>query len=407
MPAFQPTDPAFLQNPYPTYERLRREAPVFYYEPWGKWILTRYHDLDRLLRDKRLGRVIHHVTPSEELPSPDPAHAAFHAIQAGSLLEIEPPDHTRIRTVVHQAFTPKHVRALGAKVVALCDRLADRLEDSPGREADLIETFAEPLPVTVIADLLGVPEADRHALLPWSKAIIGMFEPERTPAMERAANEAAHAFAECLRSLMDEKRAQPGDDLITRMVQVHDRDPSQLSEGEVVANCILFLNAGHEAVVNVIGNGMYALLSHPEQRRLLESDTALVTTAVEEMLRYDTPLQFFERFVLEDISFDAAHGENVHWRKGEKLCLYYAAANHDPDVFDNPSSFQVERHPNPHIAFGLGLHFCIGAPLARLELANAVGTLLARFPSLELVDPSPAYEPRNVFRYLAELRVRF
>ena len=405
MQAFQPTDAAFLQDPYPTYARLREEAPIFFHEPWGKWIVTRYHDIDRLLRDKRLGRVIHHLTAPDARPEPNPAFAAFDAIQAGSLLEVEPPDHTRIRQVVHAAFTPKHVRALEGKVAALCERLADRLEAAEHEPIDLIATFAEPLPVTVIADLLGVPESDRHRLLPWSKAIIGMFEPERTPEMERAANHAAHDFSAYVRSLMEAKRAAPGDDLITRMVQAHHEDPSVIRESEIVANCILFLNAGHEAVVNVIGNGMKALLSHRDQLARVRQDPTIAGRAVEEMMRYDTPLQFFERFVLEDLAFDAAHGETVRWRKGEKLCLYYASANRDPDVFDAPEAFDVGRDPNPHIAFGRGLHFCIGAPLARVELTSAVETLLRRFPGLALAEAEHRYQPKNVFRYLAELPV--
>jgi unspecific monooxygenase len=403
MAAFDPTDPAFLQDPYPTYARLRREAPIVYHEPWDAWVLTRYRDIDRLLRDRRLGRVLHHVTPPEALPPPNPEHAPFDAIQAGSLLEIEPPDHTRIRTVVHSAFTPRHVRALSGRVSELCERLADRLEASPGREADLIATFAEPLPVTVIAELLGVPEADRHRLLPWSSAIIGMFEPERSPAIEHAAVAAATEFSAYLQDdLLPRKRAEPRDDLLSRMVTVHDRDPEQLSASELVANAILFLNAGHEAVVNVIGNGLLALLTHPEQLARLRAEPELAASAVEEMMRYDTPLQFFERYVLEEIAY-----EGHVWPKGTKLALYYASANHDPEVFAQPERFDIARSPNPHIAFGLGLHFCVGAPLARIELTAALTTLLRRFPELRLATGAPRYLPKNVFRYLEELRVAF
>ncbi len=403
MVAFDPTDPDFIQNPYPSYARLRSEAPIFFYPDWGTWVLTRYHDIDRLLRDKRLGRIIHHLTPPEELPPAEPGLEPFDAIQKGSMLQIEPPDHPRIRAVVHDAFTPKHVRALGEKIARLCERLADHLEALPGRQADLITAFAEPLPVTVIADLLGVPEADRHQLLPWSKGIIGMFEPERSAAMERAGVSAAAAFADYLREeLIPSKRAYPQDDLISRMVVVHDADPERLSEAELVANAILFLNAGHEAVVNVIGNGMLALLTHPEQLARLRADPALTGSAVEEMMRFDTPLQFFERYVLEDIEF-----EGVSWAKGTRLALYYGSANHDPEVFVEPEQFDIGRHPNPHIAFGLGIHFCVGAPLARVELAAAIGTLLRRFPQLELITERPEYQPKNVFRYLKELRVAY
>ena len=397
---FNPTAPDFLANPYPTYKRLRQENPIFYYEPWGKWVLTRYEDINGLLRDKRLGRVIQQV--SNELAPADEANADFQAVQLGSLLEIEPPDHTRIKQIVHDVFTPRHVRELGQRISALTERLAADLLAKASREANLLTEFAEPIPVTVIADLLGVPEADRSNLLPWSKGIIGMFEPERTPAAELAANRAALEFSRYIRQLMDEKRRHPGDDLITRLTHVHDSDPELLGEGEVVANAILFLNAGHEAVVNVIGNGVYALLRHPEQLERLRNDLELIPSAVEEMMRFDTPLQFFERFVLEDITY-----QGFAWEKGTKLCLYYASANHDPEIFDTPEQFDIARQPNPHIAFGLGLHYCIGAPLARLELQSALKTLLTRLPDLALLTQEAQYEPKNVFRYLKELQVRY
>ena len=401
---FDPTDPAFLHDPYPTYRTLRERAPVLFHAPWDAWVVTRYADVDRLLRDRRLGRVMEGV---EKRP-PDPAHAPFDRIQAGSLLEIEPPDHTRIKQVVHGVFTPRHVRALADRIEALARRQADALAariEADG-DADLITVFAEPIPVTVIADLLGVPEADRPRLLPWSKAIIGMFEPERTPESEAAAVRAADEFAAYLRWLAAEKRRSPGDDLISRMVTVHDEDPSALSEDELVANGILFLNAGHEAVVNVLGNGMKALLGHPEQVAAVRADGSLVPGAVEEMMRFDTPLQFFERFVLEDMAFEADDGTAHDWPAGTKLALYYASANHDPAVFADPERFDVTRSPNPHIAFGLGLHYCIGAPLARLELGRSVGALLDRFPRLALAQDRFDYVPKNVFRYLTALRVR-
>ena len=396
-PRFSPQDPAFIADPYPTYARLRREAPIFYYEPWDKWILTAYEDVNALLRDKRLGRVMRN-----ERVVQNPAHAPFDAVQEGSLLELEPPDHTRVRGAVHAAFTPRHVRGLEARVERLCERLAAGLLEIKTREADLLETFAEPLPVTVIADLLGVPERDRHHLLPWSKAIIGMFEPLRTPEAEARAVAAAGAFAAYVRGLMEQKRAAPGDDLVSRMVALHDADPDALSEREVVANCVLFLNAGHEAVVNVVGNGLRALLTHPEALASVRESPALIPTAVEEMMRFDTPLQFFERFVLEDFTY-----KGHFWARGAKLCLFYAAANRDPAVFARPDTFDIGRDPNPHLAFGLGLHYCIGAPLARLELQTALRVLLTRLPNLRLAERRFEYEPKNVFRYLKELRVTY
>ena len=399
---FQPTSPDFLANPYPAYKQLREEAPIFFYEPWGKWILTRFEDVDTLLRDKRLGRVLHNVCEEALTEHFSEREAAFEVSRIGSLLEVEPPDHTRIKDVFHQTFTPKRVRELSAKVEALCERLADELLSRSKRKADLISDFAQTIPVTVIADLLGIPEKDRHKLVPWSSGIIGWFEPERTREMEAEAIRCAKEFMGYLRDLIPEKRQHPTDDLLSAMIEVHDAEPERLSELELINNCILLLNAGHEAVVNVIGNGMYALLRHPEQWEKLKADAALIPTAVEEMMRYDTPLQFFERSVLEPLTY-----KNFDWKRGTRLCLYYASANHDSGVFETPETFDITRDPNPHLAFGRGLHYCVGAPLARVELQAALRTLSERLPDLRLVGDTPEYYPKNVFRYLKRLEVAY
>ena len=394
--AFNPTDPAFLQNPYPTYKRLRGESPIFFYEPWHKWVVTRHSDVSALLRDRRLGRVLANVKVRT-----NPEYAAFDDIQDGSLLELEPPDHTRIRTAVQDVFTPKHVRALEAKIAALCDRLAAQLASNPKRRAELLSDYAEPIPVTVIAELLGVPERERYRLVPWSKAIIGMFEPERTPAMEKEAVKAAGEFAGYVRERIHEKRANPADDLVSRMVTLHDADPERLSEPEIVANAILFLDAGHEAVVNVVGNGMVALLSRPDVWEQLKAHPEYLETAVEEALRFDTPLQFFERVVRDDLEYGG-----FFWPRGTRLCLYYASGNRDERVFHDPDTFDPTRDPNPHLSFGLGLHYCIGAPLARLELKHALRALLEHVPDIKLAGTT-VYQPKNVFRYPTAVQVTY
>lgn len=403
-PRFDPSDLAFLHDPYPTYEVLRNDAPFTFHAPWNAWIVTRHADVDALLRDRRLGRVVDAVP---KRPA-DPAHEPFDRIQAGSLLEIEPPDHTRVRQVVHEAFTPKHVRAMAQRVDDVCRRQADRLAAALHRGSepvDLLRVFAEPIPVTVIADLLGVPEQDRHNLLPWSKRIIGMFEPQRTLEAEAAAVQAAHEFAEYVRGRVDAARRHPGDDLISRMTAVHDEDDGRLSMGELVANAILFLNAGHEAVVNVIGNGMLALLQRPQVWAEVQEDRSAIPGAVEEMMRFDTPLQFFERYAHERFEFVGDDGEERAFEAGTKFALYYASANHDDRVFRDPSTFDVRRSPNPHLALGLGVHYCIGAPLARMEVARALEALLDTVPTLRLAARAVQYEPRNVFRYLSALPV--
>ena len=372
------------------------------YEPWGKWILTRYEDVDTLLRDKRLGRVLHNVREEKLAEHFSEREAAFEVSRIGSLLEIEPPDHTRIKSVFHQTFTPKRVRELSEKVEALCERLADDLLERPERKADLIADFAQTIPVTVIADLLGIPEKDRHKLVPWSSGIIGWFEPERTREMEAEAVRCAQEFMSYLQNLIPEKREAPTNDLLSAMIEVHDAEPERLSELELVNNCILLLNAGHEAVVNVIGNGLYALLSHEEPWESVKANGELIPTAVEEMMRYDTPLQFFERVVLEPFTY-----KTFDWTRGTRLCLYYASANHDADMFENPETFDITRDPNPHLAFGRGLHYCIGAPLARVELQAALRVLSERLPDLRLVGDTPEYHPKNVFRYLKRLEVAY
>jgi cytochrome P450 len=398
--AFQPTSPLFLANPYPFYKELRETAPLFFYEPWGKWIVTRYKDIHVLLRDKRLGRTLDHTLLPEQRTQWTGLQAEFEVSRIGSLLEIEPPDHTRIKDVFHQTFTPKRVRELSTRIHTLCDTLIDKLLAHSERQADLLADFAQTIPVTVIADLLGIPEQDRQRLVPWSQGIIGWFEPERTQTMEREAVRCAQEFMTYLGNLIPIKRQQPRDDLLHAMIAVHDTEPERMSEQELINNCILLLNAGHEAVVNVIGNGMYALLSRPEQWGKLKANPALIPSTVEEMMRFDTPLQFFERVVLEDMTY-----QGKGWQKGSKLCLYYASANHDPSVFKNPEIFDITRTPNPHIAFGLGLHYCIGAPLARVELQAALQTLIKRLPNLQLATQHIEYAPKNVFRYLKALQV--
>ena len=399
---FEPNKPDFLQNPYPFYQRFRREQPIFYFADWQAWMLMGHKDINFLLRDKRLGRVIHHLLPEHQAVLEKPEHEDFYAIQAGSLLEIEPPDHSRIKQAVQDVFTPKRVRTLGDKLAVFCERLVDDIHDKTAdtRRFNLISDFAEPIPVSVIADLLGVPEADRHRLVPWSKDIIGMFEPERSVEMERAACEAAKEFSDYLRHLASKKADSPQDDLISALLEQERQ--GIISGQELINNCILLLNAGHEAVVNVIGNGCYALLRHPEQLNALRQDSSLLPRAVEEMLRFDSPLQFFERYVLEDMSY-----ADIPLKQGDKLCRFYASANHDEAVFESPETFDIYREHNPHISFGLGLHYCIGAPLARLELSHAFEHLLKGFPKLYLANSKVEYQPRNVFRYLTALEVGY
>jgi cytochrome P450 len=266
---------------------------------------------------------------------------------------------------------------------------------------DILADFAVPLPVTVIAELLGIPEEDRHRLRPWSADIVAMYELNHTEAQGRRAVQAALEFSDYLRALARQRRRAPRDDLISGLAAVEEAG-DQLTEDELISTCILLLNAGHEATVNVIGNGMYALLRHPDQMRRLHDHPELVNSAVEEMMRYDTPLQLFRRWVLEDLRF-----RGYKFQQGMELGLMFGAANRDPARFPNPHTFDIAREDNAHIAFGGGVHYCLGAPLARLELQTAIRTLLRRMPHLRLEGSEPEYRPAYVIRGLKALLVTF
>jgi cytochrome P450 len=286
-------------------------------------------------------------------------------------------------------------------VAELAGRLADRVADEgvDGSTVDLIALYAEPLPVQVIAELLGVPESDWHLLRPWSNAIVKMYEYAVTDEQRAAAETASREFVEYLRSLVAERRRTPGPDLVSSLIAETDVEGGKLTEDELVTTCTLLLNAGHEATVNVVGNGVTALLSHRDQWARLLADRSLVPTAVEELIRYDSPLQLFERTATEPTTIG-----DVVVEKGTKIAALLGAANRDPAVFADPDTFDVGRPENPHLGFGAGIHFCVGAPLARVELQSSLATLLARFPRLDLAE-TPQRRPEFVIRGVRSLPV--
>jgi hypothetical protein len=314
---------------------------------------------------------------------------------------MEPPEHTRLRRLVSAAFARGHVERLRPWVQDLADSLVDVLVERSGgtAEVDVLSGMAEELPVAVIAELLGVPQADRPLLRPWSNAIVKMYEYGRTEAVEDAAERAAAEFVAYLRDLAAERRRAPGEDLLTHLVTVRDSDGDRLTEDELVTTCVLLLNAGHEATVNVSGNGLLALLEHPGQLARLRADPDLLPTAIEELMRFDSPLQLFERTATEDVEVGG-----VTVRRGQKVAALLGAANRDPAVFPDPDVLDVGRGENPHISFGAGVHFCIGAPLARVELQASFGALLRRTSDLQLARPAQR-RPEFVIRGLAELPV--
>jgi unspecific monooxygenase len=312
------------------------------------------------------------------------------------MLDLEPPDHTRIRRLVSKAFTPRTVEQLKPYVSQLAGELVDRLVAAGG--GDLLTDVAEPLPVAVIAEMLGIPESDRAPLRPWSADICGMYELSPSEDTAARAVRASVEFAEYLRELIAARRKEPGDDLISGLIAAHD-DEDRLTEQEMISTAVLLLNAGHEATVNATVNGWWALFRNPDQLAALRADHSLIPSAVEELMRYDTPLQLFERWVLDEIEID---GTTVP--RGAEIAMLFGSANHDPDVFADPERLDLTRADNPHISFSAGIHYCIGAPLARIELAASMRALLERAPTLALAT-DPVRKPNFVIRGLEGLGV--
>ena len=394
---FAPTDLDFIADPYPLYAELRAEEPVRYDEATDHWLISRYEDVNALLRDRRFGRTYRHLAGHAEMGHPDLPewHAPFWDLIDAGILDMEPPNHTRVRRLVSKAFTPRFVEGLRPRVQAIMDDLVDAIAGAG--EFDLLQV-AEPLPVTVIAEMLGVPETDRQHLRPWSADICKMYELNPSVDMQREAVRASNEFSAYLRELARERRREPGDDLISQLASVLD-EGERLTEDELVGTCVLLLNAGHEATVNSTLLGWWSLFRNPDRLKELRADRSLLPNAIEELLRFDTPLQMFERWVLEPFEF---HGARIP--RGAELGLLFGSANRDPSVFDRPDELDLSREPNPHLSFGAGIHFCLGAPLGRQELQISFATLMDRFPNLELAD-EPRWKPNYVIRGLEGLRV--
>ncbi|MEV1080490.1 cytochrome P450 [Streptomyces sp. NPDC050211] len=396
--AFDPWDPAFLADPYPAYAELRARGRVIRYEPTDQWLVPHHADVSALLRDRRLGRTYQHRFTHEDFgrTAPPPEHEPFHVLNDHGMLDLEPPDHTRIRRLVSKAFTPRTVEQLKPYVANLAGELVDALVERGG--GDLLADVAEPLPVAVIAEMLGIPESDRAPLRPWSADICGMYE--LNPSQETAAKavRASVEFTEYLRELIAARRKEPRDDLISGLIEAHD-EGDRLTEQEMISTAVLLLNAGHEATVNATVNGWWALFRNPGQLAGLRADHSLVPTAIEELMRYDTPLQLFERWVLDEIEID---GTTIP--RGAEIAMLFGSANHDPEVFSAPDHLDLTRKDNPHISFSAGIHYCIGAPLARIELAASMTALLEKAPTLRLAA-EPERKPNFVIRGLEGLSV--
>ncbi len=384
-----PRDPEFVQNPYAAYARARAIGPVVYWEDYGMLAAFDAATVQALLRDRRLGREI----PADQR-QPVPAHLTdFHAVDQHSMLELEPPTHTRLRGLVLRAFTSRRIAALALEIEAIAAELLTALPKGP---FDLIPAFCTQLPVRIIARLLGVPEDMWPDLLRWSNAMVAIYQVGRTRKIEDAANAAAADFTAFLRGYVDLRRQDPRDDLITQLIAA-EQDGERLSTDALIGTCILLLNAGHEATVHALGNGVACLLGHDTPADAFAADRIAAT--VEEILRYDPPLHVFERFAYEDIDLGG-----IPLAKGKKIALVLGAAGRDPAVYPDPDRFDPTRAATPHAAFGGGLHFCVGAPLARLEMQIGLRALIAHAPKLRLTQP-PRFADSYHFHKLDRLMV--
>ncbi|MEC7794958.1 MAG: cytochrome P450 [Pseudomonadota bacterium] len=387
-----PTDPAFVQNPYPVYARARAAAPLQFWEDYGMMAAFSHEAVQTLLKDRRFGREI-----PAELARPHPSHLApFYAIDDHSMLELDGDTHKRLRGLVLRAFTSRRIAALGPEIAALSHQLIDAF---PTGDFDLLTHFAAPLPVRIIARLLGVPEEMSPDLLRWSNAMVAMYQARRDRAVEDAAARAAADFSDFIRSYIETRRTDPRDDLITQLIAAEE-DGTRLSTDEMIATCILLLNAGHEATVHTIGNGMARLLSAPLRAQLAtHCAPEAIAATTEEILRHDPPLHMFTRYAYEEVTL---FGHT--FRRGDQVALMLAAANRDPAAWTDPETFDPTRPVKTNSAFGAGAHFCIGAPLARLELTTALPILAARCPQMQLAAP-PEYGDTYHFHGLTALRV--
>jgi len=380
-------DAATVQNPYDIYKQLRSAKDLVWSERLGLWLAPTHETANATLRNKNLGRLYQPQEPFDEWE-------IFNWLHSDSILDSEPPKHTRLRSLVQKAFTPGRISALEPQIQDICAKLLDEAEQKLATTGgfDVLADYAEPLPVLVIADLLGVPRDMANDLRRWSQDIVKMYEYGKTREQELAAQKAGFEFSSYIADLAAKRKVDPQQDLITALVEVEEQG-EKLNEHELIAMCVLLLNAGHEASVNGFGNGMVAMFRHHDQLEMMRNSPREYTdTALEEMMRFDSPLHMFERTAIKETVI----GETTVI-EGQKVVAMLGSANRDEEVFENPESFEITRKHNPHIAFGAGIHFCIGAPLARLEMQNSLPMLFERFPKIQLAG-NPIQRPTFVLR---------
>ena len=374
----------FLVNPYPDLAKLRSAGKPIWHEETNMFLAANYDDANAVLRNKSLGRIF-------KAKEPDSEWSTFNWLHADSILDSEPPKHTRLRSLVSKAFNKNIIENQRDTINKIVDDLIFQIKNKNGKW-DLIADFAEPLPVKVIVAMLGFPEADEHLLRPWSQAIVKMYEVNPSAEVQANAKKAAGEFAAYVQKLADERKVQPGNDLITDLVRVEEQG-EKLNAQELIATCVLLLNAGHEASVNGFGNGAVALLERPDQLELLRKNPdQLAATSVEEFLRFDAPLHLFERTATADTEVGG-----VAIKQGEKIAALLGSANRDEKHFAHADQMDITRDPNPHIGFGAGIHFCLGGPLARLEMGIALPKLIKAFPKMQIAS-QPVRRPTFVLR---------
>jgi len=380
-------DPAFVADPYAGLKELRSFSKPVWHEGLGIFLAACHTDANDVFRNKSLGRIFVDKQPEFEWDT-------FNWLHSDSILDSEPPKHTRLRGLVAKAFNRNKIESMRPAIERITTELLDAIDIKikSGQSFDLIADYAEPLPVKIIADLLGFPTSDEHLLRPWSQAIVKMYEVNPSEQYQIEAKKAASEFAEYVRGLAELRKKNPGSDLITDLAIVEENG-EKLNMQELIATCILLLNAGHEASVNAFGNGMVELLRRPDQMALLRQNPRGHTdTAVEEFMRFDAPLQLFERTATKDTELGG-----VEIAAGQKIAALIGSANRDEGIFERADEMDVTRDPNPHIGFGAGIHFCLGAPLARLEMSVSLPALWEKYPNMSLAK-EPVRRPTFVLR---------
>ena len=388
-------DDAFIENPYPALAELRKIGKPVWHDGAQMFLAATYTDANAVLRNRSLGRIFKAREPESDWNT-------FNWLHSDSLLDSEPPNHTRLRSLLVKAFNKNKIDSLRPDVVRLTESLLQGIQAKIERdgEFDVIADFAEPLPVKVIAALLGFPDEDEHLLRPWSQAIVKMYELDPSEQTQTEAQQASQEFADYVRGLMEARKVSPGTDLISDLAAVEE-DGQKLNAQELIATCVLLLNAGHEASVNGFGNGLVAAMQRPDQLQVLrDRPFDVAATAVDEFLRFDAPLHLFERTATADVEIGG-----VLVRDGQKIASLLGSANRDETVFANPTEMDITRDPNAHIGFGAGIHFCIGAPLARMEMTTSLPALFERYPTLELAA-EPVRRPGFVLRGYESVRLR-